>query len=209
MISMLCIEFTTAFIMALTIFISMWMSHPMFALLLLVWLLLHFAITFLFLKRGTPLLERHAHAVTQLSGRIVDVFSNIQNVKLFARENEEEASFHQAQQEEVYSSNQAYMHLEWTQVAFSINHTFLITGMLFLLMRGWQQHWVSLGDFVQMMMQSFYLSGWVWFVSDQIKYFIKNAATVNAALSLIQKPHDITDRSDALTLSVIPSSLIN
>jgi ATP-binding cassette subfamily B protein len=202
MVSMLCIEFATAFVMALSTFVSMWMSYSLFALLLLVWLLLHFGITFLFMKKANPLLERHANAVTKLSGRIVDVFSNIQNVKFFAREKEEEIAFHQFQEQEIKKSNQAYAHLEWTQVAFSINNTFLISGMLFLLMRGWQNHWVSLGDFAQIMMQSFYLSGWVWFVSDQIKYFIKNAATVNSALSLIQKPHDILDVPHATNLSV-------
>ncbi|MBX9742265.1 MAG: ABC transporter ATP-binding protein/permease [Chthoniobacterales bacterium] len=208
MVSMLCVEFTTAFVMALTIFISMWMSRPLFALLLLIWLFLHFAITFLFLKKANPLLKRHANAVTRLSGKLVDVFSNIQNVKLFAREKEEKAFFHQAQEQEVNASKQAYSHLEWTQVAFSINHTFLITGMLFLLMYGWQHHWVSLGDFAQIMMQSFYLSGWVWFVSDQIKFFIRNAATVNSALSLVQKPHDILDTPGASILSV-PHGEIN
>lgn len=208
MVNMLCMEFTTAFVMALSIFISMWMSSPLFGLLLLLWLLLHFAITFVFLKKANPLLERHANVVTKLSGKIVDVFSNIQNVKLFAREKEEEEYFHQAQEQEVKNSNQAYTHLEWTQVAFSINHTLLIAGMLFLLIHGWQQHLVSLGDFAQMMMQSFYLSGWVWFVSDQIKYFIKNTATVNSALSLIQKPHDIVDTPHAISLRV-PRGEIN
>jgi ATP-binding cassette subfamily B protein len=198
----LCIQFTTAFVMALSVFVSMWMSHPLFALLLLVWLISHFVITFFFLKKTNPALEKHAHAITELSGRIVDVFSNIQNVKLFAREKAEEALLYQDQEEEVQQANHAYTQLEWTQVAFSINHTFLIAGMLFLLIRGWQHHWVSLGDFAQIMMQSFYLSGWVWFVSEQINAFIKRAATVNAALSLIQKPHDIVDTPHATILSV-------
>lgn len=208
MVSMLSVEFTTAFVMALTIFISMWISRPPFAILLFIWLLLHFVITFLFLKKANLLLERHANAVTKLSGRLVDVFSNIQNVKLFAREKEEEAYFHQAQEQEVSKSNQAYSYLEWSQVAFSINHTFLIAGMLFFLMHGWQHHLVSLGDFAQIMMQSFYLSGWVWFISDQIKFFIRNAATVNSALSLVQKSHDILDIPDAKALSV-PRGEIN
>lgn len=202
MLNMLCVEFTTALVMALTIFITMWMTHPPFALLLMVWLLFHFVTTFAFLQKANVLLEDHASAITKLSGRIVDVFSNIQNVKLFAREKKEEASFRHIQEEEIRASNEAYVYLEWTQIGYSINHTFLITGMLFFLMYGWQHHSVNLGDFAQIMMQSFYLSGWVWFVSDQIKYFIKNAATVNAALSVIQKPHDILDAPYAKEMRV-------
>jgi ATP-binding cassette subfamily B protein len=202
LVNMMCCEFTTALVMAFTIFITMWMSHPPFAILLIVWLSLHFVITFFFLQKANFLLEEHANAVTKISGRVVDVFSNILNVKLFAREKKEQESFHQVQIEEIQKSNQAYLYLEWTQVGYSLNHTFLIVGMLFLLIYGWQHRWVTLGDFTQIMMQSFYLSGWVWFVSDQIKYFIKNAATVNSALSLIQKPHDIIDAPHALVLEV-------
>ncbi|MCF7729081.1 MAG: ABC transporter ATP-binding protein/permease [Chthoniobacterales bacterium] len=202
LVNMMCCEFTTALVMAFTIFITMWMSHPPFAILLITWLSLHFVITFFFLQKANSLLEEHANAVTKISGRIVDVFSNILNVKLFAREKKEQESFHQVQVEEIQKSNQAYLYLEWTQVGYSLNHTFLIVGMLFLLIYGWQHRWVTLGDFTQIMMQSFYLSGWVWFVSDQIKYFIKNAATVNSALSLIQKPHDIIDTPHALALQV-------
>lgn len=202
MLHMLCVEFTTALVMALTIFITMWMTHPPFAILLIVWLLFHFLITFTFLKKANFFLEDHASAVTTLSGRIVDVFSNIQNVKLFAREKKEETSFHHLQEEEIKASNRAYVYLEWTQIGYSINHTFLIVGMLFFLMHGWRNHAVNLGDFAQIMMQSFYLSGWVWFVSDQIKYFIKNKATVTSALSLIQQPHDILDTPHAGILTV-------
>ena len=202
LVNIMCCEFTTALVMAFTIFITMWMSHPPFAILLIVWLSLHFVITFFFLPKANFLLEEHANAVTKISGRVVDVFSNILNVKLFAREKKEQESFHQVQIEEIQKSNQAYLYLEWTQVGYSLNHTFLIVGMLFLLIYGWQHRWVTLGDFTQIMMQSFYLSGWVWFVSDQIKYFIKNAATVNSALSLIQKPHDIIDAPHALVLEV-------
>ncbi len=202
MISMMCVEFTTAFVMALTIFISMWLAQPLFALLLFVWLVLHFVITFFFLRKTNLLLEEHADSVTTLSGRIVDVFTNIQNVKLFAREQKEQAVFREIQGQEVEKSNQAYTYLEWTQIAYSINHTFLIGGMLCLLIWGWECHWVSLGDFAQIMMQSFYLSGWVWFISDQIKDFIKNSATVHAALSLIQQPHDIVDMNNAAVLKV-------
>ncbi len=202
LLTTICVPFTTALVMSISIFVSMWAAHPIFAGLLVVWLVLHFMIVFFFSRKSNFPLQDHANCVTELSGRIVDVFTNIQNVKLFAREKEEVLAFRKLQEEEIKKSHYAHTQLEWTQVAFSINHTFLIAGMLLLLMQGWRYHWVSLGDFAQIMIQSFYLSGWIWFVSEQINDFIKKLATVNAALSLIEQPHEIIDRPKARSLSL-------
>ncbi|MFZ4116419.1 MAG: ABC transporter ATP-binding protein [Chthoniobacterales bacterium] len=201
-LNIFCSDFVTAFAMGLTSVMTMWMSHPLFAWLLLLWLCIHFLITFVFLKKGHPLLEEHASAVTKLSGSIVDVFTNIQSVKLFAHEQEEESYLHGVQHEELKKSNHAYTHLEWMQVGFSLNHTFLIVGMLFLLMYGWNHHWVSLGDFVQIMMQSFWLLGWMRFTSSQIKTFVKNLANASSTLSVIEKTNDIIDLPHAPALIV-------
>ena len=202
MLTSICCEFTSAIIMALIAIVTMWLSHPLFAELLIFWLVLHFVTTFFFLKKANSLLEHHAGAVTTLSGKIVDVFTNIQNMKLFAREKYEREYLHHFQNEEIKCSKQAYGFLEWMQTGFFFNETFLMFGMLFLLMRGWQQHSVSLGDFTQIMMQAFWLSAWMWYVSYQMRFFIKNAATVNSALSLIQQPHDVVDAPGAASLKV-------
>jgi ATP-binding cassette subfamily B protein len=201
-LSIFCIDFLTAFAIALTSIITMWISYPLFAWVLLLWLFIHFAITFIFLRKSHPLLEEHAIAVTQLSKSIVDVFSNIQSVKLFAHEQQEELYLQNRQNEELKKSNHAYTHLELMQVGFSVNHTFLIVGMLFLLMYGWRLHWVTLGDFAQIMMQSFWLLGWMRFVSRQINAFVKNIATVSLTLSTIEKISDTSDIPNAPTLVV-------
>ena len=202
MLMSICFEFTSAIIMALVVIITMWISHPLFAGLLILWLVLHFLITFLFLKKGNVLLGHHASAVTTLSGKIVDVFTNIQSMKLFAREKYERHYLRHFQNEESKCSKQAYGFLEWMQMGFFFNQTFLMFGMLFLLMRGWQHHSVSLGDFTQIMMQAFWLSGWMWYVSYQMRFFIKNVATVGSALSLIQQPNDVVDAPGAASLKV-------
>ena len=58
---------------------------------------------------------------------------------------------------------------------------------------GWQHHWVTLGDFTQVLMQSFWLLGWMWFLSFQMTMFAREIGTIDNAFSLIKKGHDLID----------------
>ncbi len=202
MIITICFEFLMTFIGAIATIITMWIGHPLFAEILISWLAVHLLLMFFFLRKGNSFLEEHANSVTALTGKIVDVFTNIQNVKLFAREKYEHCYLQHFQNEEIKKSHKAYTHLEWMYVGFGINGICLICGMLFFLMKGWQHHWVSLGDFTQIMMQTCWLSGWMWFVSYQGRVFVRTAATVRSALSLIHQPHEILDTPAAAPLTV-------
>ncbi|HYF98198.1 MAG TPA: ABC transporter ATP-binding protein, partial [Coxiellaceae bacterium] len=198
----LAFQFITASVGALIVFATMWTIKPIFALVLILWLVIHIGITFIFLRKGNQLLETHSSSVTTLSGKIVDAFTNIQNVKLFAREKYESRYLNRFQKEEVKKSEKAQLWLEFMRMGFAVNGLSLILGMLFLLIHGWIHHWVSMGDFTQVAMQSFWLLGWMWYVSFQLTIFARTKATIASALSLIQKSHDIVDKDNAKKLIV-------
>lgn len=46
-------------------------------------------------------------------------------------------------------------------------------------------------------MQSFWLLGWIWFISYQFSQFARELGVIGNALSLLQRPHDIIDASNA------------
>ena len=72
-----------AMIIAIVLFYNV---NSVFAFLLAVWLCLHIGICLLFVKKCSVLANAHAETRSELTGRIVDVFTNIINVKLFARQ---------------------------------------------------------------------------------------------------------------------------
>jgi len=201
-LEMIGFQFITAAVGAITVTITLWTTKPIFALVILVWLCVHFALTFIFLKRGNHLLESHSESVTTLTGKIVDVFTNIQNVKLFAHEKYEGKYLARFQNEEIKKSQKSQLILEFMRMGFGLNGLCLIFTMISLLIYGWIHHWVSIGDFTQVSMQSFWLLGWMWYISFQITLFAKTDATVNSALSLIQKSHDIVDKPNAAELKI-------
>ncbi len=198
----ICFSFITAATGAVVVIGMMWHIKPIFAAMLLLWLLMHMSLTLILLRQGVKVWKVHSEAVSLLSGKIVDVFTNIVNVKLFARNQHEREYLKSFQADEISKAKKAMWLVELTRIGLGLSGLFLIFSMMFLLVYGWIHGWVTLGDFTQVGMQSFWLLGWIWFVSYQLTLFIREIGTISAALSIINKAHDIVDLPQAKLLQV-------
>jgi ATP-binding cassette subfamily B protein len=193
----ICFNFATAATGAIMVLVMMWLTAPIFAVVLLIWLTLHLGLTALFMRKGNALWEAHSASVSTLSGKIVDVFGNILNVRLFARGQFENEYLKKYQQDEMDKAKKAMWLVEIMRIGLGLSGLFLIFSMIFLLVHGWIHHWVTIGDFTQVGMQTFWLLGWVWFVSFQITVFARELGTIGDALKLIRKGHDLVDVKNA------------
>lgn len=198
----ICFHFITAGMGALIVLVMMWFTKPIFALILFIWLVLHFGFTALFIKFGSHLWEIHSDAVSTLSGKIVDAFTNMLNVRLFSRGKYEAEYLKHYQDDEIAKAKKAMWAMELARIGMGLNGLLLIFGMIFTLLYGWVDHWVTLGDFTQVGMQVFWLLGWIWFASYQVMVFVREIGTIKSALSLIEKSHDLVDKKDAFDIVV-------
>lgn len=201
-VEIITFQFVTAATGSVIILVMMWMTKPFFAVILFIWLCFHLGVTVIFLRYGNHLWEVHSDSVTTLSGKIVDVFTNMASVRLFARGNYESQYLKKYQQDEIKKAHKAMWLVEILRVALGLNGLFLIFGMIFLLLYCWAHQWVTLGDFTQVLMQSFWLLGWIWFVSFQMTVFVRESGTVSDALSLIKKSHDLVDQPNAFPIKI-------
>lgn len=198
----ICFNFVTAGVGAMIVLVMMWHTRPIFAWIIICWLLLHLSLTYFLVYFGNKRWERHSDAAAILSGKIVDVFSNILNVRLFARGRFETNYLQKYQNDEINKSKQAMWLVECMRIGMGISGLFLIFSMIFTLLYGWSDGWVSLGDFTQVSMQSFWLLGWVWYVSYQLTVYIRELGTVSNAIGLIRHRHEIVDAPNATPLKV-------
>jgi ATP-binding cassette subfamily B protein len=198
----ICFNFTSimaAFVIAL---IMMWVTKPIFAGILLLWFILHFAATFLYLRLGDLQWQVHSEASSTLSGKIVDSLTNINNVKLFARSGYESDYLQLFQHDEIKKAKKAMWTVEKMRLLQGMLGFLLIMTMVLLLIRGWSQGWVSLGDFSLIGVLSFWMLGMIWYMSYQMTTFIREVGTMNEGLTLIAQTHDIVDAPDAKSLLV-------
>lgn len=202
LLEMIFFQFTVAFVGIVVVFIMMWLIHPLFAIILLLWLTIHLSMTATLLRSSNALWEVQSEAASTVSGKIIDALSNILNVKLFARTQYEMGYLDHFQQDEIRKSKKAMWSVELVRMGLGLNGIFLIFGMLFVLLHGWIQGWVTLGDFTQVLMQSFWLLGLIWAISYQLGMFAREVGVINNALSLLQQSHDIVDVPGAKSLVV-------
>jgi ATP-binding cassette subfamily B protein len=201
-LEIICFNFTSitmAFLIALGL---MYFTKPLFAAILLVWFCLHMGLTFYFLKLGNQRWATHSAAVSNLSGKIVDSLTNILNVRLFARSSYEAHYLKQFQQDEINKAHKAMWTTELMRFGQGICGVTLIFIIIFTLVHGWIQGWVTLGDFTLIGMLAFWILGMVWYMSYQMTVFVREVGTINEALSLISAGHDITDQPNAQPLQV-------
>ena len=182
--------------------VLMWLTQPIFAFILLAWFIVHMILTLYFMHKSHLKWEIHSESAAALSGKIVDSFSNILSVRLFARSDFESHYLKRYQQDEINKAKSAMWSIEIMRFCQGIAGFLLIAAMLFVLIHGWTEGWVTLGDFAQIGMQSFWLLGMVWYMSYQMTVFAREVGVINNSLGLITKGHDIVDVPNAKPLQI-------
>lgn len=201
-VEIICFQLVTITVGSIIVLTMMWFTHPLYAIILVIWMAIHLTIIGIFFRKSHKLAEVHSEAITVLNGKTVDIFTNILNVKLFSRTKYESDYLNQYQKEEIHKAKNALWIIEKMRMGLGINGLFLIFAMVFALLYGWTQHWVSIGDFTQVLMQSFWLLGWLWFLSFQVTLFARELGTIENALRLIKQKHELTDAKDAKTIDI-------
>lgn len=202
MMEIACYQFVSATVGAIVVLVMMWLTKPIFAYILLVWLCLHVSFTVLCLRSAGKLWEIHAESVSILGGKIVDAFTNILNVRLFARGEYETEYLKIFQAEEIKKSQKVMWAMEFARIGLGLSGLFLIFTTIFVLLHGYAHGWVSLGDFTQVGMQAFWLLGFMWFVGYQLLVFSREKGTIENALHLVSEKHDVVDVRGALPITI-------
>lgn len=195
-------QFITATAGSILVTIMMWYTKPILAVVVLIWLVLHLGLTILFLHRINSRWQQYSDSVSILSGNIVDVFTNILNVRLFARSRYESSYLRKFENDEIKKLKKARWSMEFVRMGLGISGLFLIFSSTFLLLYGYAHSWISLGDFTQVEMQIFWLLGWIWYVSYQLMLFLRETGAISNALTVVTENHDIVDIKDAPDLNI-------
>lgn len=188
-----------AFIIAFALMAN---TKPLFAVLLLVWFIFHMGFTLIFMGSNNKKWGSHSDAVTTLSGKIVDILTNMLTVRLFARSKYESSYINQFQQDEMTKAHKAMWSVELMRFFQGISAIVFMIATIGTLIHGWINGWVTIGDFSLIGMLAFWILGMIWYMSYQLMIFMRETATVREALNLVSVGHDILDATNATPLQV-------
>jgi ATP-binding cassette subfamily B multidrug efflux pump len=169
---------------------------------LLVWLALYVAALVVFVPRIKERSTAASEARSMLVGRIVDSYTNILTVKLFAHAEREDA-YARAALEDQISKWQASLRLVTTMdlVLYSLNG-FLMVAASGLAIWLWSHDLVTIGAIaavVSLVLRIIGMSGWILWVVAGI---FENMGVVQEGMETISRANQVLDRPDSKPLKV-------
>ena len=169
--------------------------------------LLWFTGYYFFLRYFVPRMRDLARASSELRslvmGRVVDSYTNILTVKLFARARDEDAYVREVIEDHA-GAIAAHMRLitRFMAVLTTMN-AMLLVGTAGIGVTLWAQGHVSAGVVATALPLAWQISNVAGWVSWEVTGIFENIGVVQEGMDTIAVPHTLTDRSDARELDVV------
>ena len=181
---------------------SMGYVNPIFALILLLWFLAFFLLSHIFSKSILKLAEAQSNAYSLYSGTLVDIFSNISSVKLFARQKYEEKNLAVKIDALVAKDKRTLFYTFKMRCVQDISILILMAMMLYHLVNLYHQGLVTIGDFAFILTLTTTVFQGVWFSASKIVEVYRSIGRCQQALSVINAPHAVQDVTNAKAIQV-------
>lgn len=195
LLSVMTIYFTIFFPVILAFCINiviLYQAKPLFAYIMAGWFSLHLLITYFFTQKCAQKSAIHSATVTKLNGKIVDAFSNIANIRLFARKRFEKRYLATYQDEEIKKSYDLLHYNAIMKIFLGTASQAFVFIMIGLGIYAWQKDYITVGE-LALILTSLNLIGLAWYMGMHLIKVYEDVGTCKESLSLLQKQHDITD----------------
>ncbi|MEB2654873.1 ABC transporter ATP-binding protein [Pseudomonas siliginis] len=169
---------------------------------LLTWIVAYIGALYYFVPRVKERSVEASDARSKLMGRIVDGYTNIATLKLFAHTNFEQHYAKEAIEEQTVKAQMAGRVVTSMDVAITAMNGLLIVGTTALALWLWTQSLITVGAIALatgLVIRIVNMSGWIMWVVTGI---FENIGMVQDGLRTISQPVSVTDREQAKPLAV-------
>lgn len=194
------IWYVIAFILSALFFIgsaSLYLTIP-----ILFWLASYLLVLFYFL----PKIRRQAAAMSEvhsmLTGRLVDSYTNIQTVKLFAGGRFEDRYLAAGITDHTRQIQRLFRYFTFMWFSLHIINGILMLGVGSLAIILWQYSIITVGEVAMALPLTVQLRNMAAWVTDIANSIFENIGTVEEGMETIAKPHTVTNRPGATALKV-------
>lgn len=169
---------------------------------LLVWLVLYILLQCYFIPRLKNVASRQADARSEMTGRIVDSYTNIQTIKLFSHTSRE-ADYAKDSMTRFLDPVYQQMRLV-TWLSFSVQgiNYLLVFSVAALSIMLWMDQLVSVGAIAIAVSLSLRLNGMSQWIMWEVSSLFENIGTVADGVTTLAQPQQVTDTPTAAPLVV-------
>ena len=177
--------------------ISVWLALPMIA-----WIAAYAGLLVFFVPRAQERSLANAETRSVMVGRVVDSYTNILTVKLFARTDDERSSGRDALTAWMGAFLNLMRLITGTTAMLSILNSLLLVATATLSLMLWQAGRMTSGDTaagLALVMRIMAMSGWI---MQTVRGIFENVGVVQESMATIARPHGLVDRPGAGDLRV-------
>jgi ATP-binding cassette, subfamily B, multidrug efflux pump len=174
-----------------------WLAAP-----LVVWVFAYVGLLGFFIPRVKQRSWKASEARSKLMGRIVDGYSNVLTLKLFAHTHREEAYVADAMAEQTGKLRRMTRITTAMDASITTLNGFLIVGTSALALWLWSEGRVTVGAIALstgLVIRIYNMSGWIMWVVNGI---FEDVGTVQDGITTISQPRAVQDREGAMPLEV-------
>jgi len=176
--------------------------QPTLAGVMAAWSVVYVVVSYLLARRCREYAKAFAAARSVVSGKIVDAVTNVMNAKLFARDDHERGYLRHYLDHELRAARRNMWFMErmrWFQFIATLS---LQVGMIVYAARLWIDGAISAGSFAMVASLLLLVINDLRGLSRRFLEFFEYVGNVTDGVSVIIRPHEITDRDDARELVV-------
>ncbi len=176
---------------------DLWLAVPLF-----VWVFAYVGLLWFFIPRIKQRSWKASEARSKLMGRIVDGYSNVLTLKLFAHTRREEAYVAEAMAEQTDKLRRMTRVTTALDASITTLNGVLIAGTSALALWLWSEGRVTVGAIALstgLVIRINNMSGWIMWVVNGI---FENVGTVQDGITTIAQPRAVQDREGAMPLEV-------
>lgn len=199
--------FSNGLALAIAIY-TLWQVNIKFGLFILIWTTLFLGGALLFSKRLAHLSDIWSEWGSTITGKMVDVLSNVLSVKLFAREAAERSTLQMTFDKAVKAEQKLQWSFFWVWVSYGYSFVIVLGLNLYFLIKGRQEGWVTVGDFALVLAINIAIVDFLWQLTKEFSQFSKYFGKVTQALRTIIVTPDIQDDPGAKSLVVKKGEII-
>ena len=168
----------------------------------LVWLTLYFALMRYFLPRLGKAAEAQADARSDMTGRIVDSYTNVQTVKLFSHARREEAFAREGMEDFLGTVHVQMRLVTGLQTLVYFNNCLLILSVGALGLWLWTQGAIGVGAIAVAVALALRVNGMSQWIMWETSSLFENIGTAYDAMKMTAQPRALEDVPGAATLAV-------
>ncbi len=194
-------NFLKTFLAIIIAFFTLYSIHKIFAFAIILWVILFFILAIRAAKLTSKMSADLSDQSSKITGCLVDILSNISNIKFFASNKKEKKNIEDLCDEyTVFSRRRNLFLLKFFTIhglTFGIYFAFCIITLINL----YAKSLVTLGDFMMLFTINCWLINEMWNAAGQMRDYLEHLGMVKQALKIIHKPIEINDGGQEIKIT--------